>query len=110
VDKSGNSEAQQKAALDFLSWFIETKEGQHYYVNELNFIPAYKGFEIEPSDAMSAQIAQFLSDGKSLEWMNTYYPAGGFQQMGAAMQRYIDKVIDRAGLAKAFEDYWKSVK
>jgi raffinose/stachyose/melibiose transport system substrate-binding protein len=110
IDKSGNSEAQQKAAIDFLSWFIETKEGQNYYVNELNFIPAYQGFEIEPVDSMSKQIAVFLSAGDALEWMNTYYPAGGFQAMGAAIQRYVDGVIDRKGLAEAFENYWKSVK
>lgn len=110
VDASGNNEAQQKASLDFLSWFITTAEGQKYYVEELNFIPAYSGFEIEPSDAMSVQIAEMLNSGNSLEWMNTYYPAGGFQAMGASMQKYVDGVIDRAELAQEFEDYWKSVK
>ncbi|MDR1901655.1 MAG: ABC transporter substrate-binding protein [Treponema sp.] len=110
VDKSGNSEAQQKAALEFLSWFIETKEGQDYYVNELNFIPAYQGFEIEPADKMSAQIAAFLNTGNNLEWMNTYYPAGGFQIMGAAIQKYVGGVINRTQLAEEFEKYWKSIK
>jgi raffinose/stachyose/melibiose transport system substrate-binding protein len=110
VDKSANSEAQQKAALDFLSWFIETAEGQDYYVNQLNFIPSYQGFSIQPADAMSRQMMDCLSSGNTLEWMNTYYPAGGFQAMGAAMQKYVDGKIDRRGLAEAFEDYWKSVK
>jgi raffinose/stachyose/melibiose transport system substrate-binding protein len=110
IDKSGNSEAQQKAALDFLSWFIESPEGQQHYVSELNFIPAYQGFSVEPADAMSRQIAAFLSEGNTLEWMNTYYPAGGFQLMGAAMQKYVDGVMDRQELALAFENYWKSVK
>ena len=110
VDQSASSPEQQQAALDFLTWFITSPEGQDYYVNKLNFIPAYGGFEVSPADAMSQQIAQLLNEGNSLEWMNTYYPAGGFQVMGAAMQKYVDKVIDRAGLAAAFEDYWKSVK
>lgn len=109
VDASASSEAQQAAALDFLNWFLTTKEGQDYYVNQMNFIPAYSGFEIEPADAMSVQIAQMLENGDSLEWMNTYYPAGGFQVMGASMQKYIDGVIDREGLATEFEDYWKSL-
>jgi raffinose/stachyose/melibiose transport system substrate-binding protein len=110
VDKTNNSEAQQKAAVDFLTWFLTTPEGQDYYVNSLGFIPAYSGFEIEPTDAMSQQIAEYLSSGKSLEWMNNYYPAGGFQAMGASMQKYVDGVIDRQGLATEFEDYWKSVE
>jgi raffinose/stachyose/melibiose transport system substrate-binding protein len=110
VDKSANSEAQQKAAVDFLSWFIESAEGQNYYVTELNFIPAYQGFSIEPADAMSKQIADYLSSGSTLEWMNTYYPAGGFQAMGASIQKYVDKKIDRRGLAEEFEAYWKSVR
>ncbi|GHV14091.1 ABC transporter substrate-binding protein [Spirochaetia bacterium] len=110
VDKSANSDEQQKAALDFLSWFIETPEGQDYYVNQLNLIPAYQGFTIEPADAMSKQMMEFLSAENTLEWMNTYYPAGGFQAMGAFMQRYIDKKIDRRSLAEAFENYWKSAR
>lgn len=110
IDKSGNSEAQQKAAMDFLSWFIESAEGQDYYVKELNFIPAYQGFSIEPTDTMSKQMMDYLSSGNTLEWMNTYYPAGGFQVMGAAIQKYVDKKIDRRGLAEEFEAYWKSVK
>jgi raffinose/stachyose/melibiose transport system substrate-binding protein len=110
VDKSDNSEAQQKAAVDFLAWFIESEEGQDYYVNQLNFIPAYQGFSIQPGDAMSRQMMEFLSSGDTLEWMNTYYPAGGFQAMGASMQKYVDKKIDRKGLAQEFEAYWKSVK
>jgi raffinose/stachyose/melibiose transport system substrate-binding protein len=109
VDKSGNSEAQQKAAVDFLSWFIETEEGQDYYVNQLNLIPAYQGFSIQPGDAMSRQMMDVLSSGNALEWMNTFYPAGGFQAMGAAIQKYVDKKIDRKKLAEEFEAYWKSV-
>lgn len=110
VDKSASSEEQQKAAVDFLTWFTGTKEGQAYYVNELNFIPAYNNFEVEPTDSMSKQIAQMLSQGDTLEWVNTYYPAGGFQSMGASMQKYIDGKIDRAGLATEWETYWKNVK
>lgn len=110
VDKSVSSAAQQKAAVDFLNWFLTTKEGQEYYVNELNFIPAYSGFKTQPTDAMSRQIAQLLEKSNTLEWMNTYYPAGGFQAMGASMQKYIGGKIDRAGMAAEFEAYWKSVK
>jgi raffinose/stachyose/melibiose transport system substrate-binding protein len=59
---------------------------------------------------MSKQIADYLNSGRSLEWMNTYYPPGGFQAMGVAMQKYIDNVLDRNGLANEFENYWKSVR
>lgn len=110
VDKANNDAAQQQASIDFLNWFITTAEGQDYYVNKLNLIPAYSGFAVEPGDSMSRQISEYLNSGRSLEWMNNYYPAGGFQAMGVSMQKYIDGVIDRQGLAKEFEDYWKSVK
>lgn len=110
VDKTNNDDAQQQAAVDFLNWFITTTEGQSHYVNKLNLIPAYSGFSIEPADSMSKQVAEYLNSGKSLEWMNNYYPAGGFQAMGVAMQKYIDGVVDRQGLAKEFENYWKSAQ
>lgn len=110
VDKSANTPEQQQAALDFLNWFITTPEGQENYVNQLNFIPAYNDFNVSPSDSMSKQIVELLEKGDTLEWMNTYYPAGGFQAMGASMQKYADGKIDRAGLAKEFEEYWKTSK
>lgn len=110
VDKSTSTPEQQQASIDFLTWFLTTKEGQNYYVQQLNFIPAYNGFEVQPADAMSAQIASLLDSGNTLEWMNTYYPAGGFQAMGASMQKYLDGKIDRAGLAAEFEAYWKTAK
>ncbi len=109
VDKSANTKEQQDAAVKFLEWFTTTPEGQDYYVNKLNFIPAYKEFKVSPADSMSRQMVKFMEDGKTLEWVNLYYPAGGFQKMGASMQKYIDKKIDRAGLAKEIQDYWASV-
>lgn len=108
VDESGNTEAQQKAAVDFLDWFLTSERGQEYYVNELNFIPAYEGFTPKPEDSLSIQTFEMLDSGENLEWINTYYPAGGFQAMGASCQKYLDGIIDREGLAKEIEDYWKS--
>ena len=109
VDGSQNTAEQQAVAVDFLNWFITTAEGQNFYVNELAMIPAFSGFSVQPADSMSRQIAELLNSGRSLEWMNTYYPAGGFQAMGVSIQRYIGGVIDRQGLATEFEDFWKSV-
>ena len=47
---------------------------------------------------------------QTLEWMNLYFPPDGFPTMGAALQKYLTGAIDRAGVAKEFEDYWKKQK
>jgi raffinose/stachyose/melibiose transport system substrate-binding protein len=110
VDKSTNNDEQQKASLDFLQWLLNDPEGQNYYVNELNFIPVYNNITEEPKDSMSKQIMKLLKEGNSLELMNSYYPAGVFQKMGASMQKYIVGIIDRNTLAVEFEEIWLNVK
>ena len=108
IDESASTKEEQKAAIDFLNWFITTEEGQKYFVEKLKFVPAYEGFNIDPELSLNKEVAEKLEKNEIFEDMSRYYPAGGFQVMGASMQKYIDKVIDRDGLAAEFEDYWQS--
>lgn len=109
IDCSQSTEEQQAGAIAFLNWFVTDPVGQDFWVNEFNFLPVFDSFEIAPSDAMSQQILGYAADGLSLQWMNNQYPAGGWQDMGANMQRYLVADVDRAGLADALEGYWASL-
>ena len=105
------SVSKQEAAKAVLSWFLTTPEGQAYWsgpVEEggMNFIPVYDGFEVTPSTFMAAEIAEYIAAGKTLQWVNSAYPAGLQEAYGAAAQKYYDGVSDRAAFAAELEAAW----
>jgi raffinose/stachyose/melibiose transport system substrate-binding protein len=110
IDASKSTNEQQAGAVDFLNWLVNSNEGQDFYVNQFKFIPVFDTIKTQPSNLMSQQILKYAQDNKSLEWMNSLYPADGWATMGVSMQKYLDGKIDRKGLAKEIEDYWKKVK
>lgn len=110
VDASQSSKEQQAGAIDFLNWFFTSKTGQDYYVNKFNFIPAYKNITADPSDNLSKTIVKYMNDGKTLSWINMYYPGDGVTTLGGIMQKYVAGKTDRSGLAKDLQSYWASKK
>jgi raffinose/stachyose/melibiose transport system substrate-binding protein len=77
----------------------------------MNFIPAYKGFKVSPKTYMAQQIAKYVDAGNTLEWINTYYPAGGQDLYGASGQKLMAGKITGAEYAAELQKAWKgSVK
>ena len=113
IDAQQSTKWQQKGALDFLTWLYTSPAGQKRVAGPveeggMNFIPVYKGFKIEPKTYMAKEISKFASAGKTLDWMNSYYPAGLQEEVGkVSMQQYFTDKISAADLAKAIENAWK---
>jgi raffinose/stachyose/melibiose transport system substrate-binding protein len=113
IDAQQSTKWQQKGALDFLTWLYTSPAGQKRVAGPveeggMNFIPVYKGFKIEPKTYMAKEISKFASAGKTLDWMNSYYPAGLQEEVGkVSMQQYFTDKISGAELAKAIENAWK---
>jgi raffinose/stachyose/melibiose transport system substrate-binding protein len=78
----------------------------------MGFIPVYGQWNVPPSTYMSKKIAEYVAANKTLEWINTYYPAGLQETVGkVSMQQYFTDKISATDLAKAIQDAWKgSVK
>jgi raffinose/stachyose/melibiose transport system substrate-binding protein len=116
VDKTQSTPAQRAGAVDFLTWLYTSKAGQHHVADNtsaggMQFIPVYKGFKVAPSTYMSQVISKYVGANKTLEWMNTFYPAGGQEKYGASTQKLITGTIDGNQFASEFEAAWKgSVK
>lgn len=110
IDCGQSTPEEQEGAVAFLNWFVTDPVGQDFWVNRFNFLPVFEGIELSPEDAMSVQILDYAANGLSLQWMNNLYPAGGWQDMGASMQRYVVGDVDRAGLAAALEGYWVNLE
>ena len=113
IDAQQSTKWEQKGALSFLTWLYTSPEGQKRVAGPveeggMSFIPVYKGFKIEPKTYMAKEISKFASAGKTLDWMNSYYPAGLQEEVGkVSMQQYFTDKISAADLAKAIENAWK---
>ena len=113
IDEEQSTEAERAGAIDFLTWLITTPEGQMHYAgpidqDNMSFIPVYSGFTVSPATYMANEIATYIAAGKTLEWMNSYYPAEpGQLAYGASGQKYITGKIDRAGFAASYQADWK---
>ncbi|SIQ91651.1 ABC transporter substrate-binding protein [Halanaerobium kushneri] len=107
IDKSQSTEAEQEAAKEFLTWLVTSETGQDYYINQLNFIPAFDNFEISPQDNLSNSIIEYMNKGNTLEWMNNYYPSGYFPEMGSSLQKYLAGYSDKEQLAEEFMNLWQ---
>jgi raffinose/stachyose/melibiose transport system substrate-binding protein len=113
IDAQQSTTWQRKGAIDFLTWLYTSPAGQKRVAGPveeggMNFIPVYKGFKIEPKTFMAREISKYVVGNKTLDWMNSYYPAGLQEEVGkVSMQQYFTDKISSADLAKAIENAWK---
>jgi raffinose/stachyose/melibiose transport system substrate-binding protein len=113
VDQEQSTKAERAGAIDFLTWLYTSPVGQRFVADPvteggMGFIPVYKGFKVQPATSMARDIAKFVEAGKTLDWINTYYPAGLQEEVGkVSMQQYFTDKISAAELAKAIENAWK---
>ena len=115
VDKTYATKAQQAGAIDFLTWLYTSPAGQHHVADPatktgggMGFIPVYGNWKVAPTTYMSQVIAKFVAANKTLEWINTYYPAGLQEEVGkVSMQQYFTDKISATDLATAIENAWK---
>ncbi len=117
IDAKQSTKAERDGAIDFLTWLYTSPAGQNFVANPatkggMGFIPVYSGFKVQPATNMARDIAKYVAAGKTLEWINTYYPAGLQETVGkVSMQQYFTDKISSADLAAAIQAAWKgSVK
>jgi raffinose/stachyose/melibiose transport system substrate-binding protein len=113
IDNEQSTKAERDGAIDFLTWLYTSPQGQRFVADPvteggMGFIPVYKGFKTEPATSMSRDIAKYVNAGKTLDWINSYYPGGLQEEVGkVSMQQYFTDKISSAELAKAIQDAWK---
>jgi raffinose/stachyose/melibiose transport system substrate-binding protein len=66
-----------QAGQDFLEWLYTSENGQRYLSEEFGFIPILKSVDSTNLDPLSAEVARYTAEGKTIAWpMSTYWPAG----------------------------------
>lgn len=109
LDKEQSSEAEQKAARDFLNWLVYDPKGQDMLVNKLSIIPAFKNITLEPKDPLAKSILQYVREGRILQFVLDL-PADHWRMVGSFMQKYLGNAASREELLREIEGYWKNVK
>jgi raffinose/stachyose/melibiose transport system substrate-binding protein len=114
IDNEQSTQEERDGAVDFLTWLYTTPEGQLHVAGSvedgnMSFIPVYSGFTVEPTTFMAKQISEYVTAGKTIEWINTYYPAGGQDLYGASGQKLITGKITGAQYADEIEKAWLGV-
>lgn len=114
VDTVDSTAAQRKGAVDFLTWLYTSPAGQQHVAGSIasggmSFIPVYSGFTVQPSTYMAKTIAGYVAQNKTLDWINTYYPAGGQNLYGASGQKFMADQITADQYAAELTAAWKGV-
>lgn len=83
------TEAQIKAAKDFLDSFVTTKEGQEFMVVKAGMVPAFSGVELKPEGKLSLDLIAKNERGGNHNWFFGELPSGfGQNVVGPIMDLY----------------------
>ncbi len=77
----GASEAEQKAAMDFLDYMATSPEGAEYMVNQAGMVPAFKSVTLKPTGQFSAALVEASAVGGNYNWRFGTMPDGTAQNV-----------------------------
>ena len=87
---SKSSDAEKKAAKDFLNWLYQSDEGKEIVVNNLGFIPSFDNYDnVSISDPLSAEVKRYVDAGKTIPWVFSGQPSGWDSKVAANIQNYL---------------------
>lgn len=87
---SKSSDAEKKAAKDFLNWLYQSDEGKQIVVNDLGFIPAFDNYDdVTIGDPLSAEVMRYVDAGKTIPWVFSGQPSGWDSKVAANIQNYL---------------------
>lgn len=86
------SEADQKAAIDFVNWLVSSATGKDYMVNKLGNTAPFTTFadDEKPTDPLAKSMLASMESGKTaVAWSFTTFPSQTFKDnYGAALLEY----------------------
>ncbi len=105
------TEAEQKAAADFLYWLFSSEKGKEYVTNELGFIAPFDTFKDDekPTDPLAKEVIKWMEkDGvETVPWNFTLFPSQTFKDdFGAALLQYAQGTKQWSEVKKLVVDEW----
>ncbi len=108
IDNTENTtEEQRQAAKDFLNWLVYEADGNAFLTEKCSLVPPFSNIEATGLDPLGVSVKKYADASMLIEGYN-YLPDDHYALMGAQMQKYLAGELDRAGLAKEVENYWKT--
>ena len=107
------SEAEQKAAEDFLYWLYSSDEGKSYVTNSLGFIAPFDTFSDaeKPEDPLTREVLNWMErdDITNVPWNFTLFPSQTFKDdFGAALLQYAQGTMNWEQVRQTVIDTWKT--
>ena len=93
------TEAEQKAAMDFINWLYTSEKGKKYVVEKLGFIAPFDTFSENetPTDPLAREVLSWLDkeDVENVNWNFTIFPSQTFKDnFGASLLKYAQGTKD----------------
>ncbi len=108
IDNTENTtDEQRQAAKDFLNWLVSDAEGNSFLTEKCSLVPPFSNIEATGLDPLGLSVKKYADASMLIDNYN-YLPDDHYSLMGAQMQKYLAGELDRAGLAKEIENYWKT--
>lgn len=107
------SEAEQKAAADFLYWLFSSETGKKFVTDELGFITPFDTFAEgeEPDDPLAREVVKWMNmDGvTNIPWNFTVFPSQNYKDsLGSALLKYAQGATTWNEVKKIAVDEWKN--
>ena len=106
------SEAQQKAAADFIWWLYSSEEGKKQVTEKLGFIAPFDTFSAEetPDDPLAREVSRWMAkeDVTVVPWHFTLFPSSRFKEdFGASLLKYAQGTKDWEDVVRDMRESWK---
>jgi len=87
------SEADQKAAIDFVNWLITSEKGKAHMTKDLGFIAPFSTFTAaeQPVDPLAQEVVKYMNDDSKtiVTWKFATFPSQTFKDnFGASLLQY----------------------
>ena len=107
------SDAEQKAAEDFIYWLFSSETGKEFVTNELEFIAPFDTFSEDerPNDPLAQEVIKWMNnaDVTTIPWNFTVFPSETFKSdFGAALLQYAQGTKTWDEVKTLFTERWKS--
>ena len=105
------TDAQQKAAADFMYWLYSSEEGKEYVTDEFGFIAPFDTFTEEdtPDDPLAREVSRWISkEGvNTVPWHFTLFPSARFKEdFGASLLKYAQGGKEWDAVVQDMKDGW----
>lgn len=101
------SDAEKQAGKDFLEWLYTSETGARYLMDEFGFLPVVEGMESENLDPLSAQVAEFAAQGKTISWPMNAWPTSIVDvYLVPVAQEFFTTDMDGAAFLEKLDEAW----